>query len=325
MSKIVSIVTEKPHTASLLKSIINEWPWDKKKEAAPSEEPEDDKDETPDIELKTLDTFSSKLIQPAPNTERFVIRLPASSIKQLYFDKKGPESLVATLNDEILAKFISNPLKVASKKSPAEIQQMPKGFKFSDQLKGNGSANYAVLLDVPAEILKKLSAAKSAGEAGVNEARTVLIEALAHKFYVMVLSISASSKIAEKIDAAGTDLDAISNVLVPNMLVAMPKAGEVKVVRDAIIEHNESNGEASSEETKDGEDSEAENKSAEPEKVEVPKTIQQQFKSLLSNLEDADPATFNHITQLLADIGHAADKKKKMAEISRLISPDEGA
>lgn len=322
MSKIVSIVTEKPHTASLLKSIINEWPWDKKKEAAPSEEPEDDKDETPDIELKTLDTFSSKLIQSAPNTERFVIRLPASSIKQLYFDKKGPESLVATLNDETLAKFISNPLKVASKKSPAEIQQMPKGFKFSDQLKGNGSANYAVLLDVPSEILKKLSAAKSAGEAGVNEARTVLVEALAHKFYVMVLSISASSKIAEKVDAAGTDLDAISNVLVPNMLVAMPKAGEVKVIRDAINEHNESDGETSSEEPKDGED---ENKSAEPEKVEVPKTIQQQFKSLLSNLEDADPATFNHITQLLADIGHAADKKKKMAEISKLISPDEGA
>jgi hypothetical protein len=321
MSKIVSVVTEKPQTNSLLKSIINEWPWDKKKEE-PKKEDEpiaDDEGETPDIELKALDTFSGKLIQSAPNTSRYVIKLPASSIRPLYFDKAGPENLVKSLNDAALTKFIANPTKAAGKNG-AVLQKMPDNFKFSDQLKGTGGANYAILLDVPDEISKKLEAAKSAGDAGLNEARTVLIEALAHKFYVLVLNISAASKIAEKVDAAGTDLDAVSHALTPNILVAMPKAGEVKVIRDAIMELND---DQPSEKTDDKSDDKAKDTEDKPEAApEVPKTVQQQFKSLLDKLGETDDATFNHIAQLLADIGQAADKKKKMAEISNLVSDD---
>lgn len=329
MRKIVSIVTEKPQSASLLKSIINEWPWDKK---PTKEEPTDNKDnessdaeddKTPEIELKALDTFSGKLIQPAPNTARFVVRLPASSIRQLYFDKAGPENLVKSFDDESLAKFISNPSKTSTRKSNAEIQKMPNNFKFGDQLKGNSSANYAILLDVPVEILKKLEAAKSAGESGLNEARAVLTEALAHRHYVMVLNIAAASKIADKINVAGTDLDAISNALTPNILVAMPKKGEVKVIRDAIIDLHD--GDSSTQDTPSNNDNDTEDKPATQSIPDKPKTVEQQFKGLLDALKDSDTKTFNKITQLLADIGQAADKKKKMAEILNLVDDSEGA
>lgn len=328
MSKIVSVVTEKPQTTSLIKSIINEWPWDKKKEPQPTEADEpiaDDEGETPDIELKALDTFSGKLIQSAPNTSRYVIKLPASSIRPLYFDKAGPENLVKSLNDAVLTKFITNPTKAAGKNG-AVLQKMPDNFKFSDQLKGTGGANFAILLDVPDEISKKLEAAKSAGESGVNEARTVLIEALAHKFYVMVLNISAASKIADKVDAAGTDLDSVSHALTPNILVAMPKAGEVKVIRDAIMELSDEQPASTDKpeagkEAAETDDDKAKDKELDAE-PEAPKSVQQQFKSLLDNLGSADAKTFNQITQLLADIGQAADKKKKMAEISNLVADD---
>lgn len=299
----------------ILKSLVSEstlveWPWSKKKE----EEPVDDtpKQEVPDIDLKTLDIFASKLIQTTPDTTRYVLRVTASSIRNLYFDAKGPANFVAAMSDEVLEQFVASPLKVSSKSAP-NIQQMPSNFKFSDQLKSSGSANYAILLNVPTELLKKLSTARSAGEQGINEARSVLTEMLHHSYYIMVLSIPASKKIANEIDAAGQDLERVIDVLTPDMLVAMPKAGEVKVVRDAILEYAGEKAESGSEDQS--------NDSSESPTQQTTSTgnVTKDFKNLLDTLAAADSKTFNQVSQLLADIGHATDKKKKMAEIAKLL------
>jgi hypothetical protein len=202
----------------------------KKKPSAPAAPPQNDDDESPDTSdsVSILHQFADAVKGAPSGSDRYVLRMSTSDLKQHYLKAGGGKSFIENLPDEVI-----------SKKEALESRiKLVLNYDVK-KLIGTGKYDAIVLLDIPKDLTSKLVTAQS-GAVDINGMRDALIRMMNHRYYAMTLSGSRLKKISGKINPVWNDLDALTRVLDPSVAIAYPSSSDFASIKQAFADQPDS-------------------------------------------------------------------------------------
>jgi hypothetical protein len=231
MPKIIRAYAVTRETPSLLQTIEEAGFLDKvkgaikgavagaKKGAADADNPEaalpDRTRQSSDLEdTKAITKIVSELFSDASSDNRLVVFLSLGNLKSMYLQPGGGQKVIDDMDQSEISSLITDIY------SPtARMKRVKPGFKFKDLITppaGAKSPEEAVQIDVPTSLFDELE-----GAADVEAAKQTLKKMMSHKYYVGVLNVARSKKIASAVDK-GKDTESRAAVFDPAVLQAWP-------------------------------------------------------------------------------------------------------
>jgi hypothetical protein len=229
---LIQSVNEADDDAGFLSRVRDKVFGEKKPvEKKPAEEkPEAEEDGGADIDrdVPLLTAFADKIRQAGSGNMRYVLRMNADDLANLYLSKGGGGKFVDGLSDDKVLAVANHPNRT-SDEGIEEIEALQPGYNFKQLITpANNAHDVTVLLNVPQSISDALTSAK----ADPNAAREALKKMMNHKFYVMSLSNSKARKIQPAVDKAWKNLHDVSVALNPGIVLSYPSHEELKQITD---------------------------------------------------------------------------------------------
>lgn len=228
MSKIVRTFVATSRGPSLLRAIEEAGFLNKIKDAftnavgpkkgaagADTPQPPERNRQSTDLEgTKAIPKIVSELFSDASSDNRLVLFLSLGNLKSLYLQSGGGQKVIDDMDDAEISSLITsidNP--------SARMKRVKPGFKLRDLIMpptGAKSSDEAIQMDVPVQLFDELESV-----ADVQAARETLKKMMLHKYYVGVLNVARTKKIASTVDKA-KDTDSKAVVFDPAVLQAWP-------------------------------------------------------------------------------------------------------
>ena len=199
-----------------------------KKPAEEKPEAEDEGGQDIDRDVPLLTAFADKIRQAGSGNMRYVLRMNADDLANLYLSKGGGGKFVDGLSDDKVLAVANHPNRT-SDEGVEEIEALQPGYNFKQLITpANNAHDVTVLLNIPQSISDALTSAK----ADPNAAREALKKMMNHKFYVMSLSNSKARKIQPDVDKVWKNLHDVSIALNPGIVLSYPSHEELKQITD---------------------------------------------------------------------------------------------